>query len=72
MEEQARLLGMSAERECKLLAQIEALKRELDQMREQRDYLMRKIKNMEDDSPAPLTILRRLKADIEAYQGKSP
>lgn len=40
LREQARLLGMSGERECALRGEIERLKRELSNMQDQRDCAM--------------------------------
>ena len=51
--EQARLLGMSAERECALLAKIDRLERELAAVTEQRDRLAKALESVKCELGVP-------------------
>lgn len=64
LEEQARLLGMSAERECDLRGKIERLERERDELKQQ-------IKQVREQYRLS-SVCRELKAENEQLKQQQP
>jgi outer membrane murein-binding lipoprotein Lpp len=78
LEEQARLLGMSAERECDLRGKVERLERERDEVREQvkeltheNENLYRRLESVHEVYRLS-SVCRTLKAENEQLKQQQP
>ena len=65
LEEQARLLGMSAERECDLRGELERERALAQQMKQERDEAREQVKELVNENE---TLYRRLESLREQYR----
>ena len=78
LEEQARLLGMSAERECDLLGKLEHLERERDDARErvkeltyENENLYRRLESVREQYRLS-SVCRKLMIENQKLKGEQP